>query len=80
MIRPIESGHVCRVQESGLAMRDGATQDGMVVVAIVFVGEVLVAGGCRREIDSGIDHSRLQVGREISECREIEKGFVFSCW
>jgi len=55
-------------------MRDGATQDGMaVVVAIVFVGEVLVAGGCRCEIDSGIDHSRLQKGREISKCSEIER-------
>jgi hypothetical protein len=50
-------------------MRDGATQDGMVVVeAIVFVGKVLVAGGCRREIDRGIDHSR-----QISECSETER-------
>jgi hypothetical protein len=40
-------------------MRDGATQDGMVavVVAIGFVGEILVAGGRRGEMDRGIDHS-----------------------
>ena len=37
-------------------MRDGATQDGMVVVvAMVFVDEILVAGGFRREVDREID-------------------------
>jgi hypothetical protein len=56
-------------------MRDGATQDGMVavVVAIGFVGEVLVAGGRRREMDRGIGHSRLQSRQEISKCGEIER-------
>ena len=33
-------------------MRDGATQDGMVVVtAIVFVGEIPVTSGFRHEVD-----------------------------
>ena len=47
-----------------MATRDGATQDGMVVVvaAIVFAGEILVAGGFVHEVDRGIDCSRLQGG------------------
>jgi hypothetical protein len=40
----IESGHVCKVQESGLATRDGATQDGMVAVAVIVFVEEITSG------------------------------------
>ena len=60
----MESGHVCRVQESGLAIRDGATQDGMeeVVADIVLAVEILEVGGSGCEMDSGVGHSRLKEG------------------
>ena len=57
MTRPIEIGHVDNVQASGLAISDGATQEGMVVVAtaIAFAGEILRFGSSGREIDQGIN-------------------------